>query len=185
MSSWKILIDIDSIFKIFRKNRRIFGMFGPTFSEKKKNFRFPQFWYFQKYYLPKVFRFFDYLEYPGVSKYKQHWCWESWKRPPSPKIIKMMTCWVYPKLILKVSSSKWSRMILRSFCAILLMKFIIKMPPPAPNPLDPKSTIFPDFPGSFQISPILIFYPNLNKRLTILKPWLARRRFSLIFYKSC
>ena len=41
---------------------------------------------FPKIIFPKTFPFFlNYLGYPGVSKDKTYWFWESWTRPKIPK----------------------------------------------------------------------------------------------------
>ena len=58
-----------------------------------------------------------------------------------PKKHKMMTVGFFGKWILKVTSPQWSRIILRSFWANLLMKFVTKI---APRTLpDPESGFCP------------------------------------------
>ena len=55
------------------------------------------------------------LKYLGVSKDKHNWFGGAWTRPPSPKIIKIMTFRVFPKLNRKVTNPKWGGIIVRSF----------------------------------------------------------------------
>ena len=59
--------------------------------------------------------------------------------------MKMMGFRVFLKWILKVASPKWSRIILLSFWAILLMTFTIKTTPP-PDPIRPRIQKFRGFP---------------------------------------
>ena len=82
--------------------------------------------------------FLNYLEQVGVLTIQNSWFGESWSRPLGPKIMKNMTFSIFPKWKLKVTSPKWSRIILRSFRATLFLEFTIKI---APRPPDPK-TVF-------------------------------------------
>ena len=64
----------------------------------------------------------------------------------NPTIMKMTGLGVLPKWNRKVTSSKSSGIILRSFRAILVLKFTIKI---APRPPRLPNWIFPRFPGFF------------------------------------
>ena len=77
------------------------------------------------------------LKYPGASKIKNKWFWGSWLRPLCKKTMKIKAFRVFPKSVLKVTSPKWCRIILRRCWAILSRIFTVKMIPP--DPLDPKS----------------------------------------------
>ena len=85
------------------------------------------------------------LKYLGVSEVEHNRFWDSWSRLPGPRSIKMMGLRVFPKSHRKVPSRKWSRIILWSFRAILLIKFTRKITSQAPP--EPKSRAFPYFPG--------------------------------------
>ena len=94
--------------------------------------------------IKKGFGFFlNDLKCLGVSKDKWYWCWETWSRPPGPKTMQMKAFRVFPKWILKVISSEWSRLIMWSFWAALIIISIVQMAPQTPQ--DPKSVISADF----------------------------------------
>ena len=52
---------------------------------------------------------------------------------PNSKTMNMMGVWLFLKGIRKVTSQKWSRIIIRSFWVILWIKFTIKMSPQIPQ----------------------------------------------------
>ena len=64
-----------------------------------------------------------------------------------PKTMTMIAFLVFPKWNRKVTSPKWSRIILRSFWAINNLINIYNWHGP-PTPLNPKSAFVPGFPGS-------------------------------------
>ena len=77
--------------------------------------------------------FLHLLKHLGVAtKIESNWFWESWSRPPGPKRMTMMGFRVFLKWILiKVTSPKRSRIIIRSSRANLFIKLTID---PSPDP---------------------------------------------------
>ena len=58
--------------------------------------------------------FLDYLKYPGlVSKNKSYRFWESWTRPLGPRTMQMMGVRILTNWNRKITSPKWSRIVLR------------------------------------------------------------------------
>ena len=43
-----------------------------------------------------IWDFLDFFKYPGVSKIKNNWFWESWSHPLGPKTMKLMGFRVFP-----------------------------------------------------------------------------------------
>ena len=85
------------------------------------------------------------LKYFGVSKNDHNWFWDSWRRLAGSKSMKMIGVRVLPKWHRKVLSPKWSKMILRSFCVILLSIFTINIASQTlQTPNANLSRIFPD-----------------------------------------
>ena len=87
-----LLEDIDPILKIFE-----------SFKPDLRDFPAPVFRMCCKYSISEMLRFpklicvksglgffLNYSEIFGVSQSKNNWFWESWRRPPSPKNIKIM-----------------------------------------------------------------------------------------------
>ena len=97
--------------------------------------------------------FWFFLNYFGViwcPKIKYNWCWKSCSRPLGPTTMNMMSFRVFLWWIRKITSPKWSGMILRSFWAILWMKFTVKMPSQTPQTPSPDfSLFFPDSENRF------------------------------------
>ena len=86
---------------------------------------------------------------------------------------------VFPKWNRKVTSPKWSGIILRSFWAILVIIFTIEM---APDPLVPKSAFFRAFPASLQ--EISLFSSPSIQVLFSRAPMDRLPLFSMSFYGS-
>ena len=104
------------------------------------------FWISEILRLPKIINesesglFVICLRYPSVTKKKYYWFWDL---EPRPKIEKLRKWWVsgfskwWNRIVI---NPKWSRIILRSFWAILFIIFTIKIAPQ--TPIDPKSDFF-------------------------------------------
>ena len=136
---WKYVSYIQDLEEIIRRIFRIVRHASfPTFS----NLDF-QYVYISKNIISQEDSgfFLNSFESFGFSKVQNNWFRESWSRPLGPRTIKMKGFQVLPKWNRKVISRKWSRIISRSFWAILLLKFTVSMAPQTPNP--ELSRIFP------------------------------------------
>ena len=137
MSISCVLEDIDPIFNIL-KDRRIFWICRHASFPKFSNQSISKISRLPTIFSKRIRDFLNHLELFGGLKVKYNCFKESWTRP---KIRESSKWWGFgPKLILKVTSPKWSRIILRSFRAHLFLKFTVKFPAPDPNT---------DFPGFY------------------------------------
>ena len=98
---------------------------------------------------------------------ENNWFGESWSRPPGPKTMKLKGFRVFPKWNRNVTNPEWSRIILRSFWATLLVEFTIKMPPQ--DPFRPQIRSFPRFSWIFYKKSVRC-WPWL---LLAVRPWLV------------
>ena len=140
---------IDLIFKILQNLLDgSSGVFGAHLFKKNKTTCFLQFWDFQHEDFRKMvwglsWTTWSILVSPKINKY---WFWGSGTRPNTPK------SWTWGVFefshtdIEKLLIQKWSRIIIRSFLAILLMRFTIKLVPRTPST---PNRISPRFSGSF------------------------------------
>ena len=103
------LIDIDPIFKISKTlSDGSQGFSGARLFLNFQVFRIPRFRDFQTDYFSKMIwdLFLNRLEEFGVSKVENNRFGESWARPPSQKIMKIMTFLIFGKCNLKNTSPK-------------------------------------------------------------------------------
>ena len=71
--------------------------------------------------------FLNYSEQFGGAKVRNKWFWGSWSCLLGPKIMIMMNFLIFGKWNRKVTSPKWSRIVLQSFWATLFSKLSVKM----------------------------------------------------------
>ena len=95
-----------------------------------------------RYFLIFAWISWSHLVYPKLKRI----CFLGpWTRPLNPRTMKMIVFRTFLKWNQKVTSPKWSRIILRSFWPILFVEFIVQMVPQTPQ--TPNLDFSPDFPG--------------------------------------
>ena len=121
-------------------------VFGPRLLQYSQNVRFQNHLRFPKSIFSENSGFLWTTWTDLVSEIVHSWCWESWSHPPGPKTMEMMSFQMFPTWILKVTSPRRNRIILRSFLTILFFKIQSKnAPPPRPqSPQTPNPDLFPD-----------------------------------------
>ena len=108
-----------------------------------------------------------------TSKIENNWFGEAWTRPKIRKA-RRWGLFVFPEINRKVISPKWSRIILRSFWANLLIEFTIEMARQTP-PLRPQIQIFLDFQrGPLGNPPLFDRSDGRCQLLDVASTWLGR-----------